>query len=175
LTNEGQNTTTWPTTFGAVCIVVGGLSFFGGCLALTSMSEIEQLHTAIPFGKGELDEQLLVELASSAPPQWVETFMSIMNIVLSVVLVGSGMAILQRAPKARTILLLWAVIHIVITITNTIVTWQPRWELVSSYPDVKGMFAAHLVIYLPMYLVLPVFLLWWLNRNHVRNEISHWR
>ena len=59
MTNDQQNTTMWPTTFGALCIVVGGLSLFGGCLALSGMSEIEQLHTAIPFGRGELDEQLI--------------------------------------------------------------------------------------------------------------------
>ena len=40
-------------------VFLGGLSLFGSCLSLLGMSEIEQLHTAIPFGKGELDESLL--------------------------------------------------------------------------------------------------------------------
>ena len=175
MTPETQNTTTWPTTLGAACIVVGGLSLFGGCLALTGMSEIEQLHTAIPFGKGELDEQLVAALASSAPSQWIGTLMTVVNILLSIVLAGTGMAMLQRAPTSRVILLSWAVVFIAISIATTAVTWMPRWELVASSSDVKGMFIAHLVISLPLYLALPVFSLWWLNRSQVRNEIAHWR
>jgi hypothetical protein len=165
----------WPTTFGALCIVVGGLSLFGGCLALSGMSEIEQLHTAIPFGRGELDEQLIADLAASAPPQWVGTFISIANIVLSIVLAGTGMALLQRAPRSRGILLAWASVYIVITIAGTVATWMPRGDLIAASSDVKGMFLAHLVLSLPLYLALPTFLLWWLNRSHVRNEISLWR
>ena len=165
----------WPTTFGALCIVVGGLSLFGGCLALSGMSEIEQLHTAIPFGRGELDEQLIADLAASAPPQWVGTFISIANIVLSIVLAGTGMALLQRAPRSRGILLAWASVYIVITIAGTVVTWMPRGDLIAASSDVKGMFLAHLVLSLPLYLALPTFLLWWLNRSHVRNEILLWR
>jgi hypothetical protein len=165
----------WPTTFGALCIVVGGLSLFGGCLALSGMSEMEQLHTAIPFGRGELDEQLIADLAASAPPQWVGTFISIANIVLSIVLAGTGMALLQRAPRSRGILLAWASVYIVITIAGTVVTWMPRGDLIAASSDVKGMFLAHLVLSLPLYLALPTFLLWWLNRSHVRNEILLWR
>ncbi len=165
----------WPTTLGALCIVVGGLSLFGGCLALSGMSEIEQLHTAIPFGQGELNEQLLKDLAASALPQWIGTVVSIVNIVLSIVLAGTGMALLQRAPRSRRILLVWAVMYIVITISSTVATWMPRRELVTESSDVKGMFLADLVISMPLYLALPVFLLWWLNRSHVRNEIAHWR
>jgi len=164
----------WPTTFGALCIVVGGLSLFGGCLALSGMSEMEQLHTAIPFGRGELDEQLIADLAASAPPQWVGTFISIANIVLSIVLAGTGMALLQRAPRSRGILLAWASVYIVITIAGTVVTWMPRGDLIAASSDVKGMFLAHLVLSLPLYLALPTFLLWWLNRSHVRNETSLW-
>ena len=165
----------WPTTFGALCIVVGGLSLFGGCLALSGMSEIEQLHTAIPFGRGELDEQLIADLAASAPPQWVGTFISIANIVLSIVLAGTGMALLQRAPRSRGILLAWASVYFVITIAGTVATWMPRGDLIAASSDVKGMFLAHLVLSLPLYLALPTFLLWWLNRSHVRNEILLWR
>ncbi len=139
------------------------------------MSEIEQLHTAIPFGKGELDEQLIGDLAASAPSQWVGTLISIANIVLSIVLAGTGMALLQRAPKSRGVLLVWAVVYIVITIVGTVATWLPRGDLIATSSDVKGMFLAHLVISLPLYLALPIFLLWWLNRSHVRNEISLWR
>ena len=175
MTNEAQNTTTWPSTVGGICIIVGGLSLFGGCIALTGMSEIEQLHTAIPFGKGELDEQLIADLAASASPQWVGTLISIANIVLSIVLAGTGMALLQRAPRSRRILLVWAGVYIVIMIAGTVATWMPRGDLIAVSSDVKGMFLAHLVISLPLYLALPTFLLWWLNRSHVRNEISLWR
>ena len=96
--NELQYKATWPTTIGAVCIIVGGLSLFGGCLALTGMAEMEQLHTAIPFGDGELSKELVAQLKATDPAAWIESTASYVNILLSIVLMGSGMSLLSNAP-----------------------------------------------------------------------------
>jgi len=139
------------------------------------MSEIAQLFTAIPFGGGDLSEELVAELADHAPPNWVPISTSIANILFSIVLVLAGMSILQRAPHARKVLLYWSGMFLIFTVVSTFLTWFPRWELVQTIHEVKGMFLAQLFISAPMYLALPVFLLVFLNRQHVRNEISHWR
>ncbi len=175
MTESVQHTATWPTTFGAVCIVVGGLSLFGGCLALTGMAEIEQLHTAIPFGDGELGEELLAKLDASAPPKWITSVAELLNIVFSVILIAAGMALLQRSPKAKKILLFWSALYIVFTIGVAVVNWIPRMDLVKQNTEVKGMFLAQIVISMPLYLVLPVFLLIYLNRKQTQNEVSLWR
>ena len=175
MTRTVQNPATWPTTVGAVCIIVGGLSLFGGCLALTGMAEIEQLHTAIPFGDGELSEELIEQLDSTAPPNWFASVTATMNIVFSIVLVGAGMALLQRSPNARVTLLAWSMLYIMFTISAAAANWAPRMELVSQNSEVLGMFLAQIAISMPLYLVLPVFLLIYLNRKQARNEVASWR
>ena len=170
-----QYSATWPTTVGACCIIVGGLSLFGGCLALTGMAEIEQLHTAIPFGDGELNEEIVAQLRATGPVKWLANIASLLNIILSIVLAGAGMALLQRAPKARLILLNWSSFYVVFTLVSAWVNWAPRMNLVEENAEVKGMFLAQLVISMPLYLVLPVFLLIYLNRKQTRNEVALWR
>lgn len=175
MNNNVQNTSTWPTTFGAIGIVIGGLSLFGAFLSLSGMSEIEQLQTATPFSAGVLNEQISTLLDSSGPSQWVESIVSIVMILLSLVLIGAGMALQQRTFASRAILLYWAAIYVATTMASTIWTWAPRRDLIASSSEVKGIFVAHLVISLPLSLAFPTFLLWWLNRHHIRNETALWR
>jgi hypothetical protein len=85
------------------------------------------------------------------------------------------MALLQRAPSARKTLLVWSVFYLLFSIASTVANWAPRMELVQQNNDVKGMFLAQLVISTPLYLALPVFLLIFLNRKRIRNEIAFWR
>ncbi len=139
------------------------------------MAEIEQLHTAIPFGEGELSEELMKHLKDTEPPAWIASTASILNILFSIVLAGAGMALLQRAPKARVTLLGWSVFYIFFTIASAVVNWIPRMELAKQNTEVKGMFLAQIVISMPLYLVLPVFLLIYLNRKQIRNEVASWR
>ncbi|MBC8201301.1 MAG: hypothetical protein H8E86_04575 [Planctomycetes bacterium] len=172
---DPQYCATWPTTVGAVCIVVGGLSLFGGCLAFTGMAEIEQLHTAIPFGEGELSEELAAKLKETEPAALVASIANLLHIVFSIVLVGSGMALLQRSTMARVTLLYWSLFYFLFTIASAWLNWAPRMELVSQNADVQGMFLAQLVISMPLYLALPVFLLIYLNLKQTRNEVANWR
>jgi hypothetical protein len=175
LSEDIQYSATWPTTVGACCIIVGGLSLFGGCLALTGMAEIEQLHTAIPFGDGELSEELLKQLDATSPPQWIASLASTLHIVFSIILVVAGMSLLQRSPRGRPILLIWALLYILFTFGAAVANWIPRMDLVKQNSEVEGMFLAQIVISMPLYLVLPVFLLIYLNRKQTRNEVASWR
>ena len=100
MTEIPQTTETWPTTFGAVCTVVGGLMLFGGCLSYGGMSNLAQLHTAIPFGKGELDERLLLQLQVASPAIWLIKIVQILSMLLSLFLLYQGMRVLQRNQAA---------------------------------------------------------------------------
>jgi|TARA_B100000959_G_scaffold174388_1_gene182570 hypothetical protein len=170
-----QYTATWPTTIGSVCIVVGGLSLFGGCLALSGMSEMEQLHTAIPFGDGELSEELIGQLRATEPLVWITNISSLMNIAFSILLTAAGMALLQRARKARITLLYWSIFYVLFTLAAVWLNWEPRMELVNQNKEVEGMFLAQIAISMPLYLALPIFLLIFLNRKQTRNEVASWR
>jgi len=175
LTVQTQYSVTWPTTVGACCIVVGGLTLFGGCLAFTGLAEIEQLHTAIPFGEGEISDELTKQLDATAPRVWISSIASVCNIIFSLFLIYAGMSLLKRIPKASIHLIVWSVLYILFKIASVALNWFPRLSLVQENSEVQGMFLAQLMISMPLYLVLPVFLLIYLNKKHVRNEISLWR
>ena len=139
------------------------------------MAEIEQLHTAIPFGEGELSEDLLKQLNATSPPKWAASIASTLNIVFSMFLIGAGMALLQRSPRVRKVLLSWSILYIFFTIGTAVINWIPRMDLVQKNSEVQGMFLAQIVISMPLYLVLPVFLFIYLNKKRVRNEVALWR
>jgi len=170
-----QYSETWPTTVGSVCIVVGGLSLFGGCLSLTGMSEIEQLYSAVPFGEGEMNEEIILALSVHAPPAWMTTFGSMLVILFSLALTFFGASLLQRSPGAVLKLKCWSVLYIVFTLLMVIINWVPRVSLIESESTVKGLLLAQLTISIPLYLVLPIFLLFFLNSKKVRNELLLWR
>jgi hypothetical protein len=144
-------------------------------MALTGMSEIEQLHTAIPFGEGKMNEALLQQLADTAPPDWVASLASVLVILFSLSLVAFGMSLLLRNPKGVTRLRWWAGLYIAFSIAAATVQWVPRMELVDTNSEVHALFLAQLTISLPLYLVLPIFLLVYLNLKKIRNEVALWR
>jgi hypothetical protein len=139
------------------------------------MAEIEQLYTAIPFGEGELSDELREQLRSTEPAAWIASFAAMLNIVFSIVLAGAGMALLQRAPKAPMTLVVWSVAYILFSICASVVNWVPRMELVQQVEEIEGMFLAQIFISMPLYFALPIFLLIYLNRKQTRNEVASWR
>jgi len=46
---------------------------------------------------------------------------------------------------------------------------------VQQSSEVQAMFLAQIVISMPLYLILPIFLLIYLNKNQARNEVALWR
>ncbi len=175
LSESIQYSETWPTTVGSICIVVGGLSLFGGCLSLTGMSEVEQLYSAVPFGEGEMSEEVLLALSVHAPPVWATTIGSILVILFSLALTFFGASLLQRIPQAVLQLKCWSLLYIAFTLLMVIVNWVPRISLIESESIVKALLLAQLTISIPLYLVLPIFLLFFLNSGKVRNELLLWR
>ena len=160
---------------GAVCIIVGGLSLFGGCLSFSGMSEIEQLHTAVPFGDGEMSEEVMEMLKNTAPASWVSSIASIASIVFSVLLIVFGMSLLLRNPASVSRLQWWAILYTLFTIGSAAMQWYPRLAILKENSTVEALFLAQITISLPLYLVLPIFLLVYLNTTRVKNELALWR
>ena len=165
----------WPTTFGAICIVVGGLTLFGGCLGLSGMDELQQLHTAIPFGSGEMDESLAASLATSGPPMWFTRTTQIITVLMALFLLIQGVFLLQRDRSAPSKLVLWSYAYITLSIATLVFQWVPRWLLVTTNSEAKGVFLAQLLIAMPMQLLLPAILIVFLNKKKVKAEIAGWR
>ena len=172
--NEQQWESTWPTTMGSVCVVVGGLLLFGGCLSLTGMSSFEQLHTATMLPGAEANDALMEQLAAEGPPRWVAGLAGLIRAVLSLILIGGGMGLLQRRRRSPRLLLIWSVVFIIVTITMAAVQWAPRWSLVQESVDAHGLFLAEALISMPLYLALPVIMLIVLRRASIRHETEGW-
>ena len=124
---------------------------------------------------GEMSEELLKKLQATAPLEGVANLFSGLNILFALALTVFGMNLLQEHPKARTRLFVWSVLYILLTIAGIIINWTPRLPLIQENSEVQGMFLAQLLISMPMYLILPIFLLIFLNRKQVRSEIASWR
>ena len=129
----------------------------------------------MPFGEGEMSEELLEQLDATSPPIWLTSITSSLITILSLVLMYVGVGLLKRVPTARRALLVWSVLYVLTTIASAIINWLPRMHLVQENAEVHGMFLAQIVISMPMYLVLPIFLLIYLNKKQVRNEVALWR
>ncbi len=172
--DERQWNSSWPTTMGAVCVVVGGLLLFGGCLSLTGMSTFAQLHTATMLPGAEANDALMEQLAAEGPPQWVAGLGGLIRLILALTLIGGGMGLLQRRRRSRVLLLIWSVVFIVVTITMAAVQWAPRWNLVQESVDARSLFLAEALISMPLYLALPVIMLIVLCREAIRHETEGW-
>jgi hypothetical protein len=139
------------------------------------MGELEQLHTALPFGEPKLSESIREALVDTSPAAWVISSSSMLVILFSIALVALGMSLLQRNPRAIGRLKWWASLYIIFTITTVCLNWVPRLDLIQTDQPILALFLAQLMIYLPLYLLLPFFLLVYLNLAKVRNELKLWR
>tara|TARA_Y100000589_G_C27043559_1_gene584198 strand:+ start:373 stop:900 length:528 start_codon:yes stop_codon:yes gene_type:complete len=165
----------WITVCGAICVIVGGLMLFGGCLGLSGMDELQQLHTAIPIGEGEISDSLQSELIEHGPPMWFSRLSNLVVVCLSLYLLIQGIFLIQRDPKVPKRLMLWSFCSIIFTIVAVLMNWVPRWLLVTSTPEVEAIFLAQLLIALPMQLALPVGLIIFFNKQKVKANIAQWR
>ncbi|MEE2819411.1 MAG: hypothetical protein VX615_02245 [Planctomycetota bacterium] len=165
----------WVTICGAICVIVGGLMLFGGCLGLSGMDELQQLHTAIPIGEGEISDTLQLELIEHGPPMWFARLSSLIVVCFSLYLLMQGIFLIQRDPRVPKRLVLWSLCFIIFTIVVVLMNWVPRWLLVASNSEVKAMFLAQLLIAIPMQLALPVGLIIFFNKQKVKADIALWR
>ncbi len=148
---------------------------FGGCLGLSGMDELQQLHTAIPIGEGEMSETLQNQLLEHGPPAWFARVSSLVTVCLSLYLLMQGIFLIQRDPRVPRRLMLWSVCFIIFTVMVVVMNWVPRWLLVASNSEIKAMFLAQLFIAMPMQLALPVGLLIFFNKQKVKANIAQWR
>ena len=148
---------------------------FGGCLGLSGMDELQQLHTAIPIGEGEISGTLQSELIEHGPPMWFARLSSLIVVCFSLYLLMQGLFLIQRDPRVPKRLVLWSRCFIIFTIVVVLMNWVPRWLLVASNSEVKAMFLAQLLIAMPMQLALPVGLIIFFNKQKVKADIALWR
>ena len=148
---------------------------FGGCLGLSGMDELQQLHTAIPIGEGEISDSLQSELIERGPPMWFSRLSNLVVVCLSLYLLMQGIFLIQRDPKVPKRLMIWSFCFIIFTILVVLMNWVPRWLLIASNSEVKAMFLAQLLIAMPMQLALPIGLIIFLNKQKVKADIAQWR
>jgi len=165
-------TAIWPTTFGAVGVVVGGLRCYGGCVAIGGLDPISALHTATQLPGG--DDPVLAALVEEGPPVALAMAMAGIESVMAIGLILASIALIQHRRTARRLLLWWSVAALALVVVATLVAWAPRWSLVGEHDAAEAVFVAWLVIKVPLTVALPIFLLAWLRRPSIRDEMARW-
>ena len=182
LPNKGRN---WPKTIGVIALIFGILGFLGAVVA--------------PFSLLITKSALESMVSQGADPDAVETYIgkaqsiaylsaAILGIVALLLLFG-GIQLMKRKKIASPVLQVWAVLKVAaggflnyknfhltreqLEITNSVQAGNAEiaqmTESITTVSLIVGMVFGGLWL-----LALPVFLLVWLNRAKVKEEIQSW-
>lgn len=169
---QPAGTPIWPTTVGAVGVVVGGLQCYGGCVAIGGLDPISALHTATQLPGG--DDPVLAALMAQGPPTALAVTMGGIEAVMAIVLILASIALIQHRRGARRLLRCWSTAALALVVVATVIAWAPRWSLVAEHDAAEAAFVAWLVIRVPLTVALPIFLLAWFSRSSIRDEMARW-
>jgi hypothetical protein len=168
----------WPTGVGVTSIVFGGLGLL--CYGCQSLSTAAQ-----PFLLGAIPED-----QRPPAPQGVQLVFQVVQLclawVLSVWLLVGGIGLVRRRAWARGHLVAWSFAKIVLTLVSTVVGLLFLDALVQQINDqmsaqgpspftfTRGMMIGIMVVSLVWFFVWPVFLILWLGRASVKDEVERW-
>lgn len=169
---QPAGTPIWPTTVGAVGVVVGGLQCYGGCVAIGGLDPVSALHTATQLPGG--DDPVLAALVEHGPPTALAVTMAGVECVMAIVLILASISLIQHRGIAGRLLLNWSAAALALVVVATVIAWAPRWSLVAEHDAAEAAFVAWLVMRVPLTVALPIFLLAWLRRPSIRDEMARW-
>lgn len=115
---------TWPKTVGIISIVWGSLGLIcNGCGlvgGLVSGPMMQQMAAQNP--------QLAQQMQNAPPPSGLQMGIAALGILVSTMLIVAGSMLIARKPIAAALHLAWAVITLLLTIGNTIVSIGPMQQ-----------------------------------------------
>lgn len=173
-----NQTSRWPLPLGAVMIVLGAL---GGCLQLTSIA-----FTAGSQWMIDIAEQANVPMYGMAGIAEYRIPMIISLVIgaeLSFLLLVAGVALVRRRQSAARLAIVYSgsrLLHAVgLTVLNVMINAtnademreDARMENFAAALDMAGVLA---IIQFVWYAALPVFLIIWMRRRTIREEMRTW-
>jgi len=152
----------WPVVVGVIAIVLSALGLFGGVCGLAMLSLAKPFMQKMPNMPADVMEITPALIGMTA-----------VNLGLSVILLAVGIGLLKRRAWSVRLGKVWAVVNIIAVIVNIIVA--PRMATAQSGNQAEavgasvGMFCGAIFS-----LAFPVFLLIWLFRARIKQEVASW-
>lgn len=167
----------WPTVLGVIAIVLGALAVVGAVWQLvmpfvlgTFLDSLSAGQTADPFAIQRNPWMLVIQ---------------VIGLILAGVLIAIGVMLLQRRRRARRLGLAWAgidIIHVFVGVGTGYLLQQAQWAqqqqsgtgtaAIDSSEQIGALIG--LGIGLIFGCALPVFMLIWLKRPKIKDEMMQW-
>lgn len=181
LVDLGPPRTTWPTVCGVIGIIWGGLSLMCGCAGYFSVAMMKWFASMVPAGDPEAEE-LAVQVHVMERFALATYVLTTISLLLAVLLMVGSIGLLRRRRWSRKALSGWAMAGIILVLANLVYQYALHMatkarmsELGSSMPPgSEAIFIATLIAILVFGWAWPVFLLIWLSRPKIRDEVNRW-
>ncbi len=174
----GPRQSAWPMAVGVIAVIFGCLGVFGGLSGLVSPMLFGAMDFSPSSAAGMPFDPIL------AWKKWTIT-LSAGGLLLSALLIVGSVGLLKRRASCRRTLLTYAVLALPHAIANTTVGYFVQQDTLKAMSGAQGMapfgssFQSIIGVLtigfgLLWNLALPVFLLIWLNRRKIRQEVAGW-
>lgn len=171
----------WPTVLGVIAIIFGALGVFGGCLTVASPFVARWMERNF-IGPSDVN---ILGLPTSTDMVALVVGLGVLEATLGVWLLVGGIGLARRRRASAWPLKTWAVAKVFYVVISTVVMavlQQPQMEAMAQDPSmaplgsgfVEMMTYVGVVIQILWGSALPVFLLIWLSRRPIREEMSAW-
>jgi hypothetical protein len=170
--------TRWPKVIGIICIIFGVLGALGGICGIFGS-------TISPLTQAGQPEEVRVAL-----DKWsgISVALAIVGMAVAILLLIGGIKLVNRQPKAVSLLRTWAVIKIIVGVISGIVQVYIQRQTMAGIagqtgpnapgPEFDGMMVGMMyvigILSILWLLALPVFLLIWFNRPKIKSEVATW-
>lgn len=181
-TEQREAPAQWPTIIGVIAVIFGSLGALGGCMGSVMMPLMpklnEMLSEVVPKGRSTG-----LEAFDEVGP-WLSA-LSLVSILIALLLLVGGIGLLRRRPRSAGVCRTWAVVKMLFVVVNAYVGMivqvrnfeamqaDPNMPMFSGFADIMGVMV--FIFTLLWGWALPIFLLIWLARRSVRDEIATWR
>jgi len=172
---------TWPTIIGVIAIVFGilGILVYGVCGIVGQFFGGQFMSM---MNTPDADAQI----AAMEQYKWLNVGVGLLQAILAVLLLVAGIAMTRRRANCRSMAMMWACAKILIVALGSAVGFfaqQAQFEAIAQQqatvpPGMQQMQGGMLIVGVAFGVAwgwaLPIFMLIWLNRQKVRDEVAGW-
>lgn len=171
----------WPAVIGVLCIVFGGLGALYAVIGVVQSFMFRFMWASIPPEELPGAQEAMRGPATLGAVAWG------LELLLAGLHIYGGILLLQRIPRARGAVLLFAWLDIGLNLLGGLVQYQLTSAMMGSMPDAaqapppgflsafRAMAVAGGVLSAVITSIWPVFLLIWFSRRAVRDTVREWR
>jgi len=173
---------TWPTVVGILSMVLGGFGAMGSFWQMVA-----------PFMMGAIAEAAPQDDAASAGAfaamgQWQIplVIIGLVSLVLAIVLLVAGSKLLSRKFQCVTLYKRWAIARMIVALPAVGIAAMSQMQQMQNMTDqgqAPAAFAGMMNVMLVFMIVFglafawafPIFILFWFNRQKIRDEVGTWQ